>query len=201
MAIATMYGLAAVAASSVVVAAGWRSRHRGGPPGSGVPDDPLWGQADSPSGGGSEAGAEVWGAIHRALTRVSPLMASQEVTAEVAAPFGLRGQMDGAVLADLLAQVLATCVRAAPGGRLLLTASRVGGGIEVSVTDPAPGADRAIRVAAVRGLMDTVARCGGEMDVAVRPAVGTTVTLRFAAMEEGRGSETPPEPAEGAVPP
>jgi hypothetical protein len=200
IAIAVMYGVAAAAASGAVIAAGWRSRRRGGAAEPGVPDDPLWGEGDSHQGGGPDA--EVRGAIHQSLARVAPLMASLAVKVEVAAPFGLRGRVNGAVLAELLTSLLASCVRGAPGGRLLLTATNQGDCIHISVTDEGPGADPAARTDAMRGLRDTITRQGGDLDIAPRPEGGATLTLRFAAAKDARASEgAPPEPAKGAAPP
>jgi hypothetical protein len=203
IAIAAMYGLAAAVASGAVIAAGWRSRRRGGASRPVVPDDPLWGESDPHQGSGPDA--EVWRAIQRALARVAPLMTSLAVKVEVAAPFGLRGRMDGAVLADMLAQLLASRARGALGGRLLLTATDQGDRIRVSVTDDGPEVDPAARPDSISGLTETVTRQGGTLDIRPRPEGGTTVTLLFPSAKDRRaglqGTEGPPAPAEGGTPP
>jgi hypothetical protein len=201
------YILVAVAASGIVIVAGWRSRHTRGqvaaPDRYGVPNDPLWGDPEIDVRD-SEAPADVGGAIRLALKRMAPVMATQSVKVDVAAPSGLLGRMRGAVLADLLEELLTAAIHGAPGGRLLLTAAPHGDHIHVGITDDVPGVDPAVRAARVRGLMERVALRGGSLDIDVRPADGTTMTLRFAAATEAfqdRASEGPPEPANGAAPP
>jgi hypothetical protein len=137
-----------------------------------------------------------------------PVMATQSVKVDVAAPSGLLGRMRGAVLADLLEELLAAAIHGAPGGRLLLTAAPHGDHIHVGITDDVPGADPAIRAAGVRGVMERVALRGGSLDIHVRPAEGTTMTLRFAAAIEAlqdraskHASEGPPGPASGRADP
>jgi hypothetical protein len=208
-----------MAASGVVVAAGWRSRHAGGLAAArdryGVPNDPLWGDPEidvSEDVGASEAPADVGAGIRLALKRMAPVMATQSVKVDVAAPSGLLGRMRGAVLADLLDELLTAAIHGAPAGRLLLTAAVHGDRIHVSVTDDMPGADPSVRAASVRRLMERVALRGGSLDIDVRPADGTTMTLRFAAANgvwQDRASEGLPEPASceaimrttGATPP
>jgi hypothetical protein len=51
-----------------------------------------------------------------------------------------------------------------------------------------PGADAAVRRAGVRGLMERVAMRGGALDVDVRPAEGTTMTLRLPAVRAEAGT-------------
>ena len=205
------YVLAAAAASGAVIVAGWRSRRAGVPAGvrdgSGVPYDPLWGEPETDAGR-PEALADVGAAIDRALQRMAPIMATRSVKVDVAAPFGLLARMRGAVLAELLEQLLTAAIHGAPGGRLLLTAATQGNCIHVGITDDVPGADPAVRAASVRGLMERVALCGGAVDIDVRPDAGTTIRLRLAAALEAsqdrtseHASEGPAKPAKGATPP
>jgi hypothetical protein len=201
----TTYILVAVAASGIVIAAGWRSRHTRGQAAEQhryrVPNDPLWGDAEIDVSE-SDAPADVGGVIRLALKRMAPAMATQSMKVDVAAPSGLLGRMRGAVLADLLEELLTDAIHGAPGGRLLLTAAHHGDRIHVGVTDDVPGADPAVRTARVRGLMERVALRGASLDIDVRPADGTTMTLRFAAaIEASQDDRAPPEPAKGAAPP
>jgi hypothetical protein len=218
------YLLAAVVASGIVIAVGWRSRRargladpRGRRTGSNDPlwNDPLWNDppwGDPPWGdpeidaGASDAPADVAAAIRLALKRMAAVLADQSVKVDVAAPSGLLARMRGAALADLLEALLATAIQGATASRLLLTAATHGDRIHVSITDDVPGADPAMRAASVRDLMERVALRGGAMDINVRPAEGTTMTLRFAAatgVRQDRASAQPnqglPEPASGAT--
>ena len=121
----------------------------------------LYGVTPRSTSSASDAPADVGGAIRLALKRMAPVMATQSVKVDVAAPSGLLGRMRGAALADLLEELLTAAIHGAPGGRLLLTAAPHGDRIHVGVTDDVPGADPAIRAAGVRGLMERVALRGG----------------------------------------
>jgi hypothetical protein len=205
------YILVALAASGVVIAAGWRSRYTRGQAAKqdshGVPNDPLWAEPEIDLSD-SDAPADVGGAIRLALKRMVPVMAAQSVKVDVATQSGLLGGMRGAALADLIEELLTAAIHGAPGGRLLLTAAPHGDHIHVGITDDVPGADPAIRAAGVRRLMERVALRGGSLEIDVRPAEGTTMILRIAAAIESsqdradkHANEGPPEPAKGTAPP
>ena len=187
VAIWTVYLLAAAAVSGVFVVAGWRSKPASGQAaaqaGHGLPFDPLWGETENDIDG-SEAQADVGAAIRLVLKRLAPVMATQSVQAEVAASSGLLVRMRGAALVELLEEMLIAAIHGAPAGRLLLTAATRGDGIDVGITDDMPGADPAVRLGTVRSLTERVAMRGGVLDVNVRPAEGTTMTLRLAAATE-----------------
>jgi hypothetical protein len=185
----TTYFIAAVVASGMVVVVGWRTKHAAGSAAGqgrhGLANDPLWGDPEIDINA-SEARTDVVGAIRLALKRLAPVMATQSVKVDVAAPFGLLGRMRGATLADLLEEMLVAAIHAAPASRLLLTAGTRGDRIYVGITDDMPGADPAIRVASIRDLMERVAMRGASLDIDVRPAEGTTMTLRLATAVEER---------------
>jgi hypothetical protein len=178
------YFLAAVAASGIFFVAGWRSKNTralAGEPGRhDFPIDPLWGDAEIDSKA-SPAHADVGAAMRLALKRLAPVMARQSVQAELATPLGLPVRMRGAALADLLEELLTVAIHSAPASRLLLTASTHGDRIHVGITDDMPGVDAAVRLGSLRGLIERVAMRGGTLDVNVRPAEGTTMTLHLAA--------------------
>ena len=151
--------------------------------------DPLWGESEidlTETRSQADAGA----AIRLALKRLSPVLTSQSVQADVAAPSGLLVQMRAAALADLLEELLASAVHSAPASRMLLTAAAQGDHVEIGITDDMPGADLSVRTASLRGLMARVAMQGGILDVGVRCTEGTTITLRLAALNRARQSET-----------
>lgn len=201
------YLLAAAVVSGMVIATGWRSRRVHGLAAAhgrhGLPNDPLWGDPEIDVNA-SEAWTDVGGAIRLALKRLAPVMTSQSVKVDVAAPSGLLGRMRGAVLADILEELLTAAVHGAPDSRLLLTAAIHGDRIHIGVTDDVPGADPAIRAASMRGLMERVALRGGSLDIDVRPDEGTTMTLRLAAVTQDGADikdRAQREPARGAMPP
>jgi len=195
------YFLAVLAASAMFIAAGWRSKYTRGVAAAqgryGLPNDPLWGDPEIDISG-SEPRTDIGGAIRLALKRLTPIMASQSVQVDVAAPFELQGRMRPAMLADILEELLAAAIHGAPGSRLLLTAAAHGDRIYIGITDDMPGADPALRMAGVRGLMERVAMRGGSLDIDVRPNEGTTMTLRLATVadEKPEWNDRPlPKPA------
>jgi hypothetical protein len=184
-----IYFIAAVAASGLFITAGWRSKRtramamaQGRP---GIPNDPLWGDVDIDVNT-LDSRTDVAGAIRLALKRLAPLMTSQSVQVDVAAPSGLFGCMRAAMLTDLLEELLDAAVHAAPGSRLLLTAAMHGDRIYVGIMDDMPGADPEARMSGIRNLIERVALRGGALDIDVRPAEGTMMTLRLAAAIEDR---------------
>jgi hypothetical protein len=196
--------LVALAASAMFIVAGRRSKHVVGRAAIreeyGLPVDPLWSEAeldlaeDRPQ---CDAGA----ALRLALKRLVPAMTDQHIHAEIAASPGLTVRMRGALLADLLEEVLAAAIHAAPSSHLLLTTSVRGERVSVSVTDDVPGADPNRRRAAVQALAERVAMRGATLDIDVHPNEGTTTTLRLTAVREDSKDRALPEPAKGATPP
>lgn len=172
---------AAVACGAVVVAARRNTDKAAGPPG--MPVDPLWADAEldlTQEAPQTDAGA----AIRMALTRVMPVMTGRSVRADVAAPPGLLVRMRGSVLTDAIEELLSAAAHAAPGGRLLITATGRGDHVEISVTDDASVTDPALRAAAVRDLIERVALRGATLTVRPNPGEGTTMTLRLARFRE-----------------
>ena len=196
------YFLAAVAASAMFIAAGWRSKYMRGLAAvqgrHGLPNDPLWGDPEIDINA-SEPRSDVGGAIRLALKRLAPIIASQSVRVDVALPHGLLGRMKGAALADILEELLAAAIHGAPGSRLLLTAATHGDRLYIGITDDMPGADPGLRMASVRGLMERAALRGGSLDVNVRSAEGTTMTLRLAAAAEDKPERQDRPPPESAI--
>jgi hypothetical protein len=192
------YFIAAVVASGIFVVAGWRSKQTRSLAAArswhGLPPDPLWGEEETHFDP-LDMHADVGAAIRLVLKRLAPVMASQSVQADIASPPGLRVRMKAAALAELLEELLAAAIHCAPASRLLMTATTHGDLVHIGVTDDMPGADTAVRQGSVRGLTGRVAMRGGALDVNVRPAEGTTMTLRLAAVTED--DDLPFEPALG----
>jgi hypothetical protein len=198
----TTYMLVALATSAAFIVAGRRSKHVVGlapiREEYGLPVDPLWIEAeldlaeDRPQ---CDPGA----ALRLALKRLVPAMTDQRIHADVAASPGLMVRMRGAVLTDLLEEMLVATIHAAPASRLLLTTSLRGERISVSVTDDVPRADPHLRRAAIEALTQRVVMRGGTLDIDVHPDEGTTTTLRLTAAREDSKDQTPLEPAPRAT--
>ncbi len=185
------YCLIAFAASGVFVVAGWRSRRakalasaRGHYV---MPNDVLWNEAEIEL---PETQADVGAALRLALKRLAAGMARHFIQADIVAPAGLLVPMRGAALADLLEELLAIVCQNAPASRILVTAAAHGERIYIVITDDMPGADADERRAGVKGLMERVAVRGGILDVDVRPAEGTTMTLQLTAVRTDKAGRS-----------
>jgi hypothetical protein len=99
--------------------------------------------------------------------------------------------MRGHALTDMLEELLAIALRAAPASQLLLTAAPRGDQVDISVTDDMPVADAALRQGQMRSLAEQVAARGEALTVSVRSGEGTTMTLRLA----GCSADTEPPAA------
>jgi hypothetical protein len=184
-----IYFLAAAATFVVFLVAGWRGKRAHGftaaRAGHGLSYDPVWNDAEIDLSE-TKPQADAAAALRLALKRLAPLMANLSVQADVAASFGLLVRMRGVALADLLEEMLAAVIHAAPVSRILLTAAAHGSSVSISITDDIPNADQDLRRAGVRSLMERVAMRGGALDVDVRPDEGTTMTLRLSSGSEDR---------------
>ncbi len=94
-------------------------------------------------------------------------------------------------------QVLTELVRQAGSqalvGRILVTASRSGEWVQVSVSDDAIGADQRAREDALRSIEHLLAQQGGELEITSWPDQGVTVLALW--LETG-----PAEPGQGRAP-
>ena len=205
MTIWVTYFFAALVVSCVFVAAGWRSRRAVKAPLSldryELPFDPLWGSTDfDVPRDQSQNRSDVDRAVRLALKRVTPLLRSYFVQADIAVAPGLLVRMRLEALAELIEELLTAAVHAAPTCRLLLTASMRGDTIEISAIDDVPAANRELREASVRGLMQRVSIRGGSLHVEVQSDQGTTMTLRLAAATDRRASRDPVSDAGSTTP-
>lgn len=138
--------------------------------------------------------AEVDASLSLALKRLLPVVTGLGVRANVAVRPGLLVPMAAGDLADLLEELLAAAVHQAAGCRLVVTGTAHGGQVHIGVTDDAGGADPQARAASVERLAERAALRGGALDIEVRPAEGTTMTLRLAAAA-GRVGAAPDDDA------
>ena len=191
-----IYLVAALAVSAAFLAVGWRSgrarvRARGEntcP----IHNDPLWAESHVEL---SDSKADAGAALRLVLQRLSPLIAARSVQVDVAAPLGLPVRIRGTILLEFLEDMLTNAVNAAPGSRLLVTASPHGERIYISMTDDRAGANLSVRQAGLRSLMERVAMRGATLDVYVRPTDGTSMTLRLLAAWERAPSQDHDGPA------
>ena len=181
-------------ASGIFIAAGWRSKPTPAMASArGMPDG-LWNEAELDLSA-TQPRTDVSAAIRLALKRLTPMLLSQSVHAEIATPPDLSVRMRGAALTDMLEELLAAAIVGAPTSHLLLTATRHGDGIYVGITDDMPSADIAVRMGSLRGLMQRVAMRGCTLNINVRHNEDATMSLRLpAATEHGkqpRGESAP----------
>jgi len=197
------YIIAATAASALFVAAGWRSRQTIGETSFVARADPNMNVVPpaavaDPAASGATRQDDVSSAIYVALARLAPVIASQSVKIDVAVHLGLKTRMRGHALADMLEELLAIALHAAPASRLLLTAWAQGDRVHISIADDMPTADLAHRQGLVRTLTERAATVGCALLVEVRPGEGAIMTLRLAAAFDAAAADRRPTIA-GAV--
>jgi signal transduction histidine kinase len=92
---------------------------------------------------------------------------------------GYMVRADRSALQMTLSETIATAVRAAPGGQVLISVRQLGPQLNVLITDDGADADQKLRESMVRGAGELLALQGGTISVEARPGRGTTVTLRL----------------------
>ena len=90
-------------------------------------------------------------------------------------------QADPLVFREVISNVLAGAIDGASGGRVLITAIRREGRIEIMVTDEAVLADLAARETELRRSRQLIAMHGGSLAVKLLPGIGAEVVLNLAA--------------------
>lgn len=92
-----------------------------------------------------------------------------------------------------LAAMVAHAAAQAPTGRVLVTATRHGGRIQVTVGDDGSGADRAVQAAALREVESLIAMQGGTLEIIPQPGEGTRLVARWpdALREPASATESP----------
>jgi hypothetical protein len=183
------YVLAAAAACTVFVVAGWRGRSsRGlhaGNAWAGIPNDPLWAE-DEIDMTAPDRQADVAGAIHAALRRLSPVLTQRPMKIEIAASPGLRVRMEAVVLTELILEALTIAIDRSPASGILVTGARHGDRVHIGITDDRAGANAASQSENLETLTGRVALLGGSLDIDVHSTEGTTMTLRLAMAVEPR---------------
>ncbi|MGA3400885.1 MAG: HAMP domain-containing sensor histidine kinase [Acetobacteraceae bacterium] len=86
---------------------------------------------------------------------------------------------DRLALRAVLSELVGNAMRHAPGGRVLLSAIRLGGRVQIAVIDDGDGPAAAVQEAALREMAQLVALQGGTIDVETHSGEGTTVVVRL----------------------
>ncbi len=134
------------------------------------------------------------------LQELSPAAREGLVRLEIAVQSGLEVRADPRVYRDVLAGLLRHAIAQAPGGRVLLTAARHGGRVQVAVVDDGAGSDPRAQQSSLRDSERLIALQGGTLEINSRPGEGTTVVARWPDFQGERKVSARAEPAGQAVP-
>lgn len=196
----TLLGLSAVTCGALLFG-GWRRRQdlvalqdRGEP----MPAvRPAFDLGRMPFAGGV---LDVATEVRDVLDQMAAEAARHLVRLEFAVQPELSVHADRLALRAVLGELVGNATRQAPGGRVLVSAVRLGGRVQIAVIDDGAGPEAAVQEAALRQVTQVVALQGGTIDVEVHPGEGTTVLVRLPEpMETGRASGealVPQQPAE-----
>ncbi len=116
-------------------------------------------------------------ALAAALERAVPLAAASGVALSLATEPGFAPRVNAPVLDAALDSLLAAAVRAAPSGKVLVTARRRGGTVMIAVADDGAVFDAETRRAALRATEQAVALQGGRLELSGLAGEGGTVRL------------------------
>ena len=120
---------------------------------------------------------------------VTPMARAYGVRIELAIRPGTAGRADQAALRTALRKALKTSVRAADGGRVLLSALREGPELKIQITDDGPEVGDRSRDPEILEAATLVGSQGGLLLVETRADRGPTVTIRLPSPEEGQDVE------------
>ncbi len=188
-----LLGLSAITCGTAAFA-GWRRRGRllaqaGNPPAAG-PSRP----ADLLRKPFASAMLDVAAEARDVLQEMAAEAAGHLVQLEFAAQPDLSVYADRLALRTVLCALIRNAVQHSRGGRVLLSAIRLGGRVQIAVIDDGVGPPAAIQQAALRELAQLVALQGGTIDIETDPGEGTAVLVRFLAPIGGqRASGHAPE--------
>lgn len=143
-----------------------------------------------------------------ALARVRPEARQRLVRLEMAVPDDLLVRLDAEAFDRILGTLLRTAIRGAPAGRVLLTARRHGGRVEVAIAGDGETADRDSLTADLRPAEELLALHGGTLDVQCIPDAGAIFVARLLE-PQGTGAmklpevpqHAPPQPSAPVAPP
>ena len=140
---------------------------------------------------------------------VLQLMAAEAAGHQVQLEFAVQPELsvhaDRLALRAVMSELVGNAVRHAPGGRVLLSAIRLGGRVQIAVIDDGAGPEAAVQEAALREVAQLVALQGGTIDVETHAGEGTTVLVRLPepmGIARAPGEALPPrQPAAPAAAP
>ncbi len=131
-------------------------------------------------------------AARAALDRVAPEARQRLVRLEMAVADDLVVRLDAEAFDRILATLLRTAIRAAPSGRVLLTARRHGARVEVAMAGDGAAADRDSLIADLRPADELLALHGGTLEVQCIPDAGAIFVARLLE-PQGTGAMKLPE--------
>ena len=100
---------------------------------------------------------------------------------ELAVQPGLAVRTDARAFREIVGDLLAHAIEHSPCGRVLLGALHTGGRVEITVSDDAAHADRALRASELRPAERLAALQGATLEIDARPGQGTIAVLRLPA--------------------
>ena len=129
---------------------------------------------------GFEAETSLFAPLARAVAEaLEPLARTHRVRLSLAVPPDMLVRADPDALRMALRETMLTAMQATLGGKVLVSALRVGAESHVHVTDDGTNADQRAREGMARGAQELIALQGGTLVVTARRGLGTTVTLRL----------------------
>lgn len=135
------------------------------------------------------------------LHQMAAEAAGHQVQLEFAVQPELSVHADRLALRAVISELVGHAVRHAPGGRVLLSAIRLGGRVQIAVIDDGAGPEAAVQEAALREVAQLVALQGGTIDVETHAGEGTTVLVRLPEpMGLGRAPDEALPPRQPAAP-
>jgi len=177
-AVALPVTLLALTVSAVIVVAGWRWRRyllqRQGRP---IDTDRIELSQTPFAAGVLDVAAETMAVMRR----FEGLAAQRFVTLELAVQPELAVRTDPHAFREILGDLVARAIEQSACERVLLGAARIGGRVQISVSDDGVHADRALRQSQLRAAESLAALQGATMEVDARTGQGTTVVLRLPA--------------------
>ena len=133
-----------------------------------------------PARPGFEAATVPFAPLARGVAEaLEPLARTHRVRLSLAVPPDMLVRADPDALRMALRETMLTAMRATLGGKVLVSALRVGAESHVHVTDDGTDADQRAREGMARGAQELIALQGGTLVVTARRGLGTTVTLRL----------------------
>jgi signal transduction histidine kinase len=123
-----------------------------------------------------------------AMRQFESFAAERYVALELAVQPGLAVRTDARAFREIVGDLLAHAIEHSPCGRVLLGALHTGGRVEITVSDDAAHADRALRASELRPAERLAALQGATLEVDARLGQGTIVVLRLPAAASGRNS-------------